>query len=73
VYELGVDAPSFSLTGRKETYENVLRFPPVAATFRELLWGTSRALRADAAPPLVIDKDTIDWALPIIRGVLQMD
>jgi ornithine--oxo-acid transaminase len=25
------------------------------------------------APPLVIDKDTIDWALPKIREVLQMD
>jgi ornithine--oxo-acid transaminase len=24
------------------------------------------------APPLVIDKDTIDWALPIIRDVLNM-
>ena len=24
------------------------------------------------APPLVIDKSTIDWALPGIRGVLQM-
>jgi ornithine--oxo-acid transaminase len=24
------------------------------------------------APPLVIDKETIDWALPIIREVLQM-
>ena len=24
------------------------------------------------APPLVIDKNTIDWALPIIRDVLQM-
>ena len=25
------------------------------------------------APPLIIDKDTIDWALPIIRKTLQMD
>jgi ornithine--oxo-acid transaminase len=25
------------------------------------------------APPLVIDQPTIDWALPIIRSVLQMD
>jgi ornithine--oxo-acid transaminase len=25
------------------------------------------------APPLVIDKDTIDWALPLIRETLQMD
>ena len=25
------------------------------------------------APPLVIDKETIDWALPIIREVLNMD
>jgi ornithine--oxo-acid transaminase len=25
------------------------------------------------APPLVIDQPTIDWALPIIRNVLQMD
>ncbi len=25
------------------------------------------------APPLVIDKDTIDWALPKIRETLQMD
>jgi acetylornithine/succinyldiaminopimelate/putrescine aminotransferase len=24
------------------------------------------------APPLVIDKDTIDWALPSIRDVLNM-
>ena len=24
------------------------------------------------APPLVIDKETIDWALPRIRGVLNM-
>jgi ornithine--oxo-acid transaminase len=24
------------------------------------------------APPLVIDKDTIDWALPFIRDVLNM-
>jgi ornithine--oxo-acid transaminase len=24
------------------------------------------------APPLVIDKGTLDWALPIIRDVLQM-
>jgi acetylornithine/succinyldiaminopimelate/putrescine aminotransferase len=24
------------------------------------------------APPLVIDKKTIDWALPIIREVLNM-
>ena len=24
------------------------------------------------APPLVIDKETIDWALPSIRGVLNM-
>jgi ornithine--oxo-acid transaminase len=25
------------------------------------------------APPLVIDKQTIDWALPVIRNVLQME
>jgi ornithine--oxo-acid transaminase len=25
------------------------------------------------APPLVIDKETIDWALPSIREVLNMD
>jgi acetylornithine/succinyldiaminopimelate/putrescine aminotransferase len=24
------------------------------------------------APPLVIDKETIDWALPLIRDVLNM-
>jgi ornithine--oxo-acid transaminase len=24
------------------------------------------------APPLVIDRETIDWALPSIRGVLNM-
>jgi ornithine--oxo-acid transaminase len=25
------------------------------------------------APPLVIDKETIDWAIPVIRSVLNMD
>jgi ornithine--oxo-acid transaminase len=25
------------------------------------------------APPLVIDKETIDWMLPIVRDVLLMD
>jgi ornithine--oxo-acid transaminase len=25
------------------------------------------------APPLVIDKPTIDWALPLIRETLQME
>jgi 4-aminobutyrate aminotransferase-like enzyme len=25
------------------------------------------------APPLVIEKATIDWALPIIRDVLNME